>query len=601
METSFKRGASTPHLLPYLPLQTRPGLTAQTFVTLSLASKMLVIWFFTLLSFTALSASKLSQDGDDTDKTTTALSAGGEFDGELFTCGSSQGLYGPAESTGKPELSIELEAERLDMQALDDINVHYLPAGIASRLIHECSQLVGQVVSNALQFSWLRLFVFLFLFRYVRLVVHVVAYNRFKPAPVLDNPTFTAKDVTVVIPTVEPHGGAFDECISRVLANSPASILIVTVGDANIRDATNHCKTLPPSSTNIRVLSVAAPSKREQIKRAVAEIQTAITVLCDDTVFWPPTFLAHALAPFEDEHVGIVGTCKRVRRTMYKAGFGLASFWNLCGVMRLERTNFDLAATNAVDGGVSCVSGRTCAVRTRILRDEAFLRAYTAEYIFWGAVGPLNAGDDKWVTRWVLTHGWRARHQNCPEARIETVLGVRGGGPRFRGQCLRWARSSARDNPKMAVRDGLWRRYPWTTYAVLATSLVNYAALYDPLLVYALHRALRTVSELQDGGAASDHPAHRPYWLPLLLLVVWILATKFVRPASHYRRYPCDLVYAPFVILFGYYHSWIKLHALLTCWDISWGTRAGIDHAKPAEAAAVADQDHSASTEEAEA
>lgn len=540
-------------------------------------------WLLSLLSFTSFNTFHFADvSGETPDKplpldtgneveTTTVFSVNGPHDGDLVTKSSAQEVaYAPESKTldlemhGEPEPVEVVLAPAVDDVKIDDIPLNYFGSSFVAHILsYSLSQLLlaaARIVINPdLQSSWLHLFVFLFLFRYVRLVVHIIAYNRFKAKPVRENPTFTVKDVTVIIPTVEPRGEAFEECIHRVLANGPARILVVTVGHENIGDATEYCKALSPS---IVVLSVPAPSKREQVKRAIPEIETAITVLCDDTVFWPETFLAHVLAPFEDGRVGIVGTCKRVRRAFGR--FGLADFWNLCGVMRLERTNFDLASTNAVDGGVSCVSGRTCAVRSCILQEPAFQQEFTSEYIFWKRFGPLNAGDDKWMTRWVMKRGWSVFHQSCPEVRIETILGVKGGGARFRGQCLRWARSSARDNPKMIFRDGLWRKYPWTTYAVLATSIVNYAMLYDPLLVYTLHKAI--------GGGPDSRTL-------LLLLVVWILATKFVRPASHYWRHPGDLVYAPFIILFGYYHSWIKLHALMTCWDISWGTRAGIDAA----------------------
>ncbi|KAK0665097.1 hypothetical protein DIS24_g60 [Lasiodiplodia hormozganensis] len=528
-------------------------------------------WLLSLLSFTPFNPFHFANvSGKTPDKplpldtgyeveTTTAFSVNGLHNADFVASSSAQEVaYAPESKT----LDVEMhgEPEPVDVVA-PAVKVDHIPL-VTHVLSYSLSQLLVAVAligsRPGLQSSWLCLFVILFLFRYVRLVVHIIAYNSFKAKPVLENPTFTAKDVTVIMPTVEPRGEAFEECIHRVVANGPAKVLVVTVGHENIGDATEYCKALSPS---ILVLSVPAPSKREQVKRAIPEIETAITVLCDDTVFWPETFLTHVLAPFEDGRVGIVGTCKRVRRALGR--FGLADFWNLCGVMRLERTNFDLASTNAVDGGVSCVSGRTCAVRSCILQEPAFQEEFTSEYIFWKRFGPLNAGDDKWMTRWVMKRGWTVFHQSCPEVRIETILGVKGGGARFRGQCLRWARSSARDNPKMIFRDGLWRRYPWTAYAVLATSIVNYAMLYDPLLVYTLHKAM--------GG-----PDSRPL---LLLLVLWILATKFVRPASHYWRHPGDLVYAPFIILFGYYHSWIKLHALMTCWDISWGTRAGIDAA----------------------
>ncbi|KAF2135870.1 glycosyltransferase family 2 protein [Aplosporella prunicola CBS 121167] len=410
---------------------------------------------------------------------------------------------------------------------------------------------------------WLICFILLFAFRYVRLVVNTVAYLLCKPCQIPDCPRYTTEDVTVIIPTVEPFGRDFDECIHSVIANRPAKVLVVTVGEEKTRLAKEFCQEF---GLLVEVLSVLKANKREQTVRALQEVQTKIVVQCDDTVFWPKTLLPWIIAPFENPDVGIVGTHKRVRRN--GGTFGLADFWNLCGVMRLERTNFDLASTNAIDGGNSCVSGRTCASRATILKDPEFIHAYTNEYIF-GKIGPLNAGDDKFVTRWMINHGWKIKHQTCSEARIETNLGIKGGGARFRGQCLRWARTSARDNPKMLFVDRkVWMAHRWTTYAILLHSLINFAAIYDPLIVFALYKALQNPVICEAFGGIKHS---------LLFLGLWILAMKLVRPAGHYWRNPKDLRYAPFIILFGYYHSWIKLYALFTCWDISWGTRVGVD------------------------
>lgn len=41
----------------------------------------------------------------------------------------------------------------------------------------------------------------------------------------------------------------------------------------------------------------------------------------------------------------------------------------------------------------------------------------------------------------------------------------------------------------------------------------------------------------------------------------------------HFRRHPEDLVFFPGQVLFGYFHSLIKLWALLTFFDVAWGTR----------------------------
>lgn len=59
----------------------------------------------------------------------------------------------------------------------------------------------------------------------------------------------------------------------------------------------------------------------------------------------------------------------------------------------------------------------------------------------------------------------------------------------------------------------------------------------------------------------------------LLALLLWILSTKVIKIAPYFAEYPRDLVLLPGYVLFGYFHSLIKLYALLTVWDISWGGR----------------------------
>lgn len=145
-------------------------------------------------------------------------------------------------------------------------------------------------------------------------------------------------------------------------------------------------------------------------------MKTSITIFCDDHVFWPSEFIPHILAPFEDGDTGTTGTCKRVRRQ--HPGFSISGFWNCIGALYLERHNFEIAASNHIDGGVFCVSGRTSAHRTAILQDPDFIDGFLNEYTFFGLVGPLNADDDNFVTRWMVNHGWKIRIQYSDGARI---------------------------------------------------------------------------------------------------------------------------------------------------------------------------------------
>ena len=59
----------------------------------------------------------------------------------------------------------------------------------------------------------------------------------------------------------------------------------------------------------------------------------------------------------------------------------------------------------------------------------------------------------------------------------------------------------------------------------------------------------------------------------ILALLLWILSTKLVKVGPYFAEHPRDLVLLPGYVLFGYFHSLIKLYALLTVWNHSWSGR----------------------------
>lgn len=281
-------------------------------------------------------------------------------------------------------------------------------------------------------------------------------------------------------------------------------------------------------------------------------MKTKITILLDDHVFWPSArFLPKLLAPFEDPKVGIVGTNKRVRRT--DTGFNIRSFWNMLGAIYLERHNFEIRATNAIDGGAFVVSGRTSAHRSAILQDPDFISGFTNERFFFDTFGPLNADDDNFITRWDVRHGWKIKIQYCQDALIETTLGTY---PKFLSQCLRRVRTTWRSNSASLFTDRtVWYQQPWCVYAVYWTSFVNFALFYDPLLAYTLLKS-------QFGTQTN-----------LICLGVWIFCTKMVKLTPYFLREPQDLLMLPGYIAFAYFHSLIKLYAWLTFCETNWGGR----------------------------
>jgi cellulose synthase/poly-beta-1,6-N-acetylglucosamine synthase-like glycosyltransferase len=145
------------------------------------------------------------------------------------------------------------------------------------------------------------------------------------------------------------------------------------------------------------------------------------------------------LAPFEnDEKMGGVGTCQRVKRVV--DGDVMTRIYNWLGAAYLQRRNFEISATHNIDGGTSCMSGRTGAYRTEILQSPTFLEGFQNET--WRG-GILNADDDNFVTRWLVAHQWKTWIQYNDKCEIETTL---ENSSKFLYQCLRWARSNWRSN-----------------------------------------------------------------------------------------------------------------------------------------------------------
>lgn len=171
-------------------------------------------------------------------------------------------------------------------------------------------------------------------------------------------------------------------------------------------------------------------------------------VFADGDVTWPSIIIPWLLAPFENSEIGGVGTSQRARRL--KTGPCMRRIFNWLGATYIERRNFEILATHMIDGGTSCMSGRTLAVLTKIVKVDAFLSGFQGE--MWGG-NLLKADDDNFVTRWLVANNWRTWVQSNPECEIETTL---ENDIKFLDQCDRWARSNWRSN-YISLVTGLWR------------------------------------------------------------------------------------------------------------------------------------------------
>ncbi|KAF4973951.1 hypothetical protein FZEAL_9098 [Fusarium zealandicum] len=403
---------------------------------------------------------------------------------------------------------------------------------------------------------WTRVFCTIFALRYTRLVGHVLGSWIYRPSEKQPDPAFGRSDVTVILPTIDPHGPDFEECVTSIMSNHPAAILVVTVGAElrsqckevleNLRDEVPHIE--------MAVSALSEPGKRRQVAHAAPKIGTAITVLADDHVFWPDTFLPSVLAPFENESIGMVATKKRVRRTT--AGeWSWPSIVNFIACNYLQRHNWELRASNAIDGGVFVISGRTAVYRTDFLREGDMLERFCNEKFFFGLFGGgqgLGPDDDNFLTREAMKKGWLISFQDTEEATIETTLGE---WPKFQGQLLRWARTTFRSNPVMLRDVRFIYQYSWSAFMVYWAGMLNFALLWDTLLIFTLVKS--------SGTRAAE----------VILLLCWMFWTKTVKIIPHLLQHPSDFPLMVCQVLFGYAHSFFKLWALLTFWDCDWSGR----------------------------
>ena len=272
-----------------------------------------------------------------------------------------------------------------------------------------------------------------------------MAYWRYQSIPISANPTRSSKDVTVIIPIINIDVKELKQTIRSMLACDPFQILVVTRKD-EYSILEGFSRTI--NAKNLKILMVPVADKRLQLCQAIPEVKTDIVVFADGDVMWPSTILPWLLAPFENPKIGGVGTSQRARRL--DTGPCWKQWINYLGRAYIQRRNFETAATHGIDGGTSCMSGRTHAMLTRIVKDDKFLSGFQGEK--WGE-NRLQADDDNFVTRWLIAKGWETWVQHNPECEIETTL---ENDIRFFYQCDRWASSNWRCNHTRLATE-LWK------------------------------------------------------------------------------------------------------------------------------------------------
>jgi cellulose synthase/poly-beta-1,6-N-acetylglucosamine synthase-like glycosyltransferase len=296
-------------------------------------------------------------------------------------------------------------------------------------------------------------------YRYLWYLIRIAAYLTYRPIPLPENPTYIAsEDVTIIVPTIDA-GEEFKDAARSWLKGNPKEILIITEEKmlGPLQELANAVNS-EIREEKIRVLTVPFANKRLQMSHGIKNTTTDIIVFADDDAIWPPTLLPYVLACFEDQKVGGVGTSQRVQPCGDRM-----TVWEVLAAFRLTIRNIEIASATHIDGGIPCLSGRTAAYRTVILKDPDFLHGFTHDY--WLGKYQLNSGDDKFLTRWMVSHGWTTYVQCCKEAELLSTMKPNW---RFLKQVLRWTRNTWRSD----IRSLFTERYVWTQHPYVAYTMV---------------------------------------------------------------------------------------------------------------------------------
>ncbi|KAH6569015.1 hypothetical protein BASA62_005120 [Batrachochytrium salamandrivorans] len=396
---------------------------------------------------------------------------------------------------------------------------------------------------------------FVGLYRWFWFFVRILAYCLYKPMKPRKHPRFKSyKDVTILIPTID-SGEEIKMALRSWLRNKPAEVIFITIPSA-LAALEALASEVDPERQTVRVITVKKGNKRNQMVAGINQVKSDIIVFCDDDVVWPDTMVEWLIAPFEDRQMGGVGTSQTVI-TKNKH----MTIWEILAAYRITMRNIEVTSSTYIDGGVCCLSGRTAAYRTAILRDPQFQQEFTHE--FWRGKYHQHSGDDKFLTRWLHSHSWKTFIQCCPEAELASTF---KDDWRFLKQLLRWTRNTWRSD----IRSVIFERHIWTRHPFVAFSMVD--KFFNPITLIA---GPVTVAFL-----ATRPDTTIPPWAIVVSYLAWLLLTRLIKYMPHFVKRPQDVLAIPVWLVFNMVFMFMKVYCLFTLYVTDWGTRAGADHKK---------------------
>jgi hyaluronan synthase len=339
---------------------------------------------------------------------------------------------------------------------------------------------------------------------------------------------------TVITPVYNEEPRLFRQAIESWLRNKPERIIaVIDTTDVN-------CQQIAKEYPQVEMIVTDVPGKRDALVRGIRAANTDIVALVDSDVIWEPDVLAKLKMPFADPKIGGVGT----RQHMTPSNGKSATLWERMSDILLDlRYTAETPATVAMGQAVSCLSGRTAAYRTDLVKrlsDRFLNETFNGRQVL--------SGEDKWFTCLVLEEGYKTYNQL--NAHVYSTF-----KPDFKGfvkQRVRWGRNSLRSDLRALWRGWVWR-YPYLALNLLDKTVAPFTLLLSPI-------ALAFAVILQK------------WWLVVAILLWW-LVSRFIKLLPHFVRRPLDIFLLPIFILVSFFLSLVKAHSLLTLNRHEWLTR----------------------------
>ncbi len=272
-------------------------------------------------------------------------------------------------------------------------------------------------------------------YRAISSLERAITLKQYKPISPPDDPTLSAADITVILPTDVENAYIFRRTIDSILECPVAKLIIIT----------NHPEALSEvigafDDHRIEVLAMEEPGRRSVVMHMLlSATKTELVVVGRDDALWTPEMLEWLVAPLQEkdsrgveermsslvpksykamseERIGAVATLGYVERSAESS-----KLWNSLIRSFVDKRNEDMLLDHDESMVAESVADILC-LRASVLKDNAFLPRLLA-HRWVGDKLPFGGSDKEFIGTWLANHDWRTKMQYSDECRVQFLVG----------------------------------------------------------------------------------------------------------------------------------------------------------------------------------